>query len=302
MLNQVKRNYVRQKSKIIFIHNRPMDYRLPLFKILKDTFKDDVEFWFYRDVDKAFPGRYFSHFDIKISLFSRKLHRQISISSIWALIREHKSKIVVLNGANANYELPFFFLILKLMRKKIIFWTETWDWGEMGLELNLFFKFNNFIAKHSEIVLYPGNKVKEVYNALKIPVSKHIFMPNASRNSDRVDQRFINEIVQPTQGKTHIVYLARIIPRKGLNYLIEAMKLLPPERYELIIGGAAESLVYEKECREIAKNRSNIRFIGDVKKLHMNTVLSIADVYVYPSVNMSGMAEPWGLSLNEASH
>lgn len=277
-----------------------MDYRLPLFKILKNTFKNDIVFWFYRDVDKAFQGRYFSHFDIKISLFSRKLHRQFSLSSIWALIRENESKIVVLNGANANYELPFFSLILKLRRKKIIFWTETWDWGEMGCELNLFFKLNNFIAKRSDIVLYPGKKVNELYNSLKILDSKQIFMPNASENYDRVDQEYIDEIVKPTQGKIHIVYLARIIPRKGLNYLIEAIKLLPSYTYELIIGGGTESFRYEKECREIAENCSNIRFVGDVKKQHVNTVLSIADVYVYPSVNMDGMAEPWGLSLNEA--
>ncbi len=287
------------RSRVIFLHNRAMDYRVPLFEKLSRTLPDELEFWFYHGGKRLFPGRYFSAVNLQLRLFSRRRVCQFSFSCVGALMMARSTRVLVLNGAGSNYELPFFYAAARHRGMKIAFWTETWDWGRTNWETSLFLKIMRWIAKRADLVLYPGQKVRELYDQCGIPSSKQLFIPNASTNSGGIDQSYIDECLQPAPGKTHIVYLGRIEPRKGLHLLIEAAKLLDPAKYQLLVGGSG-SPNYETECRALAGNSSHIRFCGAVIKECVRSFLSVADVYVYPSFNINGMAEPWGLTMNEA--
>jgi len=83
----------------------------------------------------------------------------------------------------------------------------------------------------------------------------------------------------PTNKKI-ILFLGRLIPVKGLKYLIDAMKNL--REIELKIIGWGE---LEKEYKNYAKSKKvdNVEFIGPVFKEDKLPYLSASDIFILPS-------------------
>lgn len=273
--------------KILFLHNKAISYRIPLFTRLRETFGDAIEFWFYNEEERPFPGRYFAFWGKRIPF---------SFSCITALLFEKNYELVVLAGAHV-YELFFFLAILKMRRKKIVFWTETWQWKPMSIMNCFFLKLISFAARYADVVIYPGGKVHDFYASLNIPETKQIFAPNASATQVHTVSR-LQTLLRPSPKKT-VVYLGRIIERKGLNDLIAAFQCLEQGVYRLLIGGSGDA-TYTARCKKAAAHSAHIHFLGNITTVEVGALLNAADVFVYPSLNVRGVAEPWGLAINEA--
>jgi glycosyltransferase involved in cell wall biosynthesis len=273
-----------RKNKILFIHNKAINYRISLFQILKKHFKENIEFWFYGESkQKEFPGKYFSFIRFKINF---------SFSCVWNLLRTNHYDIVILSGSH-SYELPFLFLILKIKKTPIIFWTETWNWKPMNLKNKFFLKIISKIAQNSDLVIYPGKKVKELYDSIGISSEKQIFAPNSSKLEEEIDLKYI-EYLNLSKKKYNIGFAARNLPMKGLKYLIEAFIELPRNKYSLIIGSD------DKILKEKFKKNKSIKFIGYIPREKLFSFFYSIDLFVYPSINLNGMSEAWGLTINES--
>jgi glycosyltransferase involved in cell wall biosynthesis len=94
-----------------------------------------------------------------------------------------------------------------------------------------------------------------------------------------------------------VLFVGRLIPRKGLNYLIEAAKQVVKENKETLFvivgdGPLRRSLVSAVEQANLA---GNFAFLGDVDEQELPAVYRCADIFVLPSTQ-----EGQGIALLEA--
>ncbi|MBE5773219.1 MAG: glycosyltransferase family 4 protein [Clostridiales bacterium] len=93
----------------------------------------------------------------------------------------------------------------------------------------------------------------------------------------------------------YILYLGRIVPEKGVHYLIEAFRGLDTDKKLVIAGGASDSDEYFESVRKMAAGDGRIVFTDFVQGAVLEELYSNAYIYVLPS-EIEGMP----LSLLEA--
>ena len=94
---------------------------------------------------------------------------------------------------------------------------------------------------------------------------------------------------------SYFLFLGRIVPEKGIHYLIDAFKDVKTEKKLVIAGGASDTDDYMQELKNLAKDDKRILFAGFVQGVTLDELYSNAYVYVLPS-DLEGMP----LSLLEA--
>ena len=93
----------------------------------------------------------------------------------------------------------------------------------------------------------------------------------------------------------YILYLGRLVPEKGLRYLIDAFKNVKTNKKLVIAGGSSDTDNFAKELRKLSKSDGRIIFTGFVQGDLLDELYSNAYIYVLPS-DLEGMP----LSLLEA--
>lgn len=121
-----------------------------------------------------------------------------------------------------------------------------------------------------------------------------VFIPNGVtkpeiREASRITEQF------GLEKDSYILFLGRLVPEKGIHYLIEAYKNLRTDKKLVIAGGISDSGEYGEHLKELAGNHPNILFTGFVQGRVLEELYSNAYVYVLPS-DLEGMP----LSLLEA--
>ena len=87
---------------------------------------------------------------------------------------------------------------------------------------------------------------------------------------------------------SYLLYLGRLVPEKGVHYLIEAYKRLDTGKKLVIAGGSSHSCRYEKNLHQLAEGNSNIIFTGFIKGMLLEELLCNACIYILPS-DVEGM-------------
>lgn len=116
---------------------------------------------------------------------------------------------------------------------------------------------------------------------------KTVFIPNGVTRPNVIEA---NEI-QKTYGiqkDEYILYLGRLVPEKGIRYLIEAYKQIRTDKKLVIAGGSADSGAYEQELKKLAADDQRIVFTGFVQEQVLEELYSNAYIYVLPS-DLEGM-------------
>ena len=142
----------------------------------------------------------------------------------------------------------------------------------------------------SIIVLSEGVKqyFKDTYNR------ETIFIPNGvNRPEIKKADMITNELSLKKDG--YILYLGRLVPEKGIDYLIDAYNLLDTDKKLVIAGGSSDTDEYAATLREKASGNKNIIFTGFVQGQMLEELYSNAYIYCLPS-ELEGMP----LSLLEA--
>ena len=93
----------------------------------------------------------------------------------------------------------------------------------------------------------------------------------------------------------YILFLGRLVPEKGIKYLIEAFSKVQTDKKLVIAGGTSDSIAYKTEIKSMAKTDERVLFTGFVQGELLEELYSNAYVYVLPS-DLEGMP----LSLLEA--
>lgn len=93
----------------------------------------------------------------------------------------------------------------------------------------------------------------------------------------------------------YILFLARLVPEKGLNYLIQAYRHVWTDKKLVIAGGTSDTDQFVKELKALAAGDDRILFTGFVRGQMLEELYSNAYLYTLPS-DLEGMP----LSLLEA--
>lgn len=93
----------------------------------------------------------------------------------------------------------------------------------------------------------------------------------------------------------YILFLGRIVPEKGIHYLVEAFRDVKTDKKLVIAGGLSDSGTYGEEVKAMAAKDDRVLFTGFVQGRVLEELYSNAYVYVLPS-DVEGMP----LSLLEA--
>lgn len=120
------------------------------------------------------------------------------------------------------------------------------------------------------------------------------FIPNGVnrpkiREADLIKKKFRLE------KDGYILFLGRLVPEKGLRYLIEAYKNIKTDKKLVIAGGTSDTDAFAYELKEMAKSDRRIIFTGFIQGETLDELFSNAYVYTLPS-DLEGMP----LSLLEA--
>jgi glycosyltransferase involved in cell wall biosynthesis len=158
------------------------------------------------------------------------------------------------------------------------------------------------MIRRSDAVVVPGTKAKEFFLCCGADPKKIFVAPDASGMIINESAVLQNETLKEElgiEGKRIVLYLGRLIERKGVAILIKAFAKLQEKTKDsvLVIAGEGEERKrLENLCLEL--NVKNVLFVGYVDENSKSLYYSIADVFVLPSIAHSG--EVWDLVLNEA--
>ena len=192
---------------------------------------------------------------------------------------------------------PCYFLNLLPRKKKrpgtkVVVTIHGLDWqrGKWGgFATKILKKGEKKAVKYADeiIVLSKNNKgyFREEYHR----TTKYI--PNGIKKPELHDPEIIKEKFGLTKD-SYILFLARIVPEKGLDYLIDAWKLVKQQintdKKLVVAGGASHSSEYFENIMAKIKSDDSIIATGFVEGQMLQELYSNAYLYVLPS-DIEGM-------------
>lgn len=113
------------------------------------------------------------------------------------------------------------------------------------------------------------------------------FIPNGVNRPEIRDAKLIKEQFD-LEKDDYILFLGRLVPEKGLRYLIEAFKQVKTDKKLVIAGGSSDTDEFANELKAAAKDDSRIIFTGFVQGQMLDELYSNTYVYTLPS-DLEGM-------------
>lgn len=121
-----------------------------------------------------------------------------------------------------------------------------------------------------------------------------VFIPNGVTKPEIREAQLITE-QYGLKKDDYILFLGRLVPEKGVAYLIDAFKNVRTYKKLVIAGGSSDTAAFTQELKDRAAGDARILFTGFVQGRMLEELYSNAYVYVLPS-DLEGMP----LSLLEA--
>lgn len=184
----------------------------------------------------------------------------------------------------------------KLLGKRVVVTVHGLDWQRAKWKGGFGSKYIHAGEKMAvrfadEIIVLSRN----VQNYFKTAYNRNtVWIPNGvSKPEYRCPDLITNQWGLERDG--YILFLGRLVPEKGIHYLIEAFQNCKTDKTLVIAGGASDSEEYRQRLKEMAGEDPAIVFTGFVQGRALEELYSNAYLYVLPS-DVEGMP----LSLLEA--
>lgn len=201
------------------------------------------------------------------------------------------------NVVHIHAEGPAFFSWLpKLLGKRVIVTVHGLDWQREKWKSGFGSKFikqgeKNAVKYADEIIVLS----KGVHDYFRNQYGRETrFIPNGVNRPEIRKAELITDKFGLTKD-SYILFLGRLVPEKGIRYLVEAFKNVKTEKKLIIAGGSSDTDSFMKELKELAKDDKRIIFTGFVQGQMLEELYSNAYIYTLPS-DLEGMP----LSLLEA--
>lgn len=175
------------------------------------------------------------------------------------------------------------------LKRKIVVTVHGLDWqrAKWGNFASFVIKFGErMAAKYADEVIVLSENVKqyfkETYNR------ETIYIPNGITRPAPQGQTVIGE-KYGLKKDGYFLFLARIVPEKGLHYLIEAFSELETDKKLVIAGGSSQAYGYMEQIHRMAAEDERILMTDFVQGQVLEELYANAYAFVLPS-DVEGMA------------
>ncbi len=242
--------------------------------------------------DEQYKGIYRGVRILTIPTFEKKSLNAV-VYSFFAALRALFGRYNVIHfhaeGPCAMIPIPHFFGIRTVATIHGLDWQRA-KWGGFATRFLLFGE--KMAAKYADEIIVLSENVKkyfkDTYGRDTVYIPNGINRPE-KREADIIKSKF------GLEKDSYFLFLARLVPEKGVHYLLEAFDNLDTDKKLVIAGGSSHSDEYMEEVTELASKNSNVIMTGFVQGQELEELYSNAYVYVLPS-DIEGMP----LSLLEA--
>lgn len=266
--------------KVLFVTNRCPLYRLPVFEGLSKSHR-----MFFIFTQEPFKG---------MDCFGNLSYR-ICTNRLFLILMILKADFdVIITNFPLWSSLPTF-LIMKLRRKRVIFWVEEWC-EPVKTVRKLSMPFLHYMARHCNAVVVSGIAARNHIINYSASLQKIFLSPNSSYVESP------SSVKLPIKtGEFIILYLGRLVKYKGANYLIRAFSMLEKthKNVKLIIAGRGDFKHYLESLSQQLRVK-NITFTDVPSDIEKSYYYNLCDLFVLPSIWQPAFCEAWGLVLNEA--
>ena len=185
--------------------------------------------------------------------------------------------------------------IPRFLGKKVIVTVHGLDWAraKWGRFATNYIKFGEKQAvRNADEIIVLSRAVqkyfKDTYNRATVYIPNGITKPKLA-SALNISEKW------NLKKDSYVLYLGRIVPEKGIHYLIKAWESLSTDKTLVIAGGSSDSDSYFQELKKETQHLTNVLFTGFVQGTLLEELYSNAYLYVLPS-ELEGMP----LSLLEA--
>ncbi len=189
-----------------------------------------------------------------------------------------------------------FMWLARLFGKRCIVTVHGLDWQREKWKSGFGSKFirlgERMAVKHAHEIIVLSEGVKNYFFNARARETR--FIPNGVSLPEVRPAEYITE-QYGLKKDDYILFLGRIVPEKGLRYLIEAFKQVKTDKKLVIAGGSSDTAEFLEEVHALAAGDDRILFTGFVSGRPLEELYSNAYIYTLPS-DLEGMP----LSLLEA--
>ena len=177
----------------------------------------------------------------------------------------------------------------RLFRIPVVATIHGLDWqrSKWGGFASAVLKFGErMAAHHANDMIVLSKNMQEYFR--KTYGRETLFIPNGInrpviKEAEKIGEKY------GLEKDSYILFLARIVPEKGLHYLIEAFSKIETEKKLVIAGGISHSQEYMDKIRSMASKDARIIMTDFVQGQVLEELCSNAYVFVLPS-DVEGMA------------
>ena len=240
-----------------------------------------------------FPG-YTVHFAHRI------LGKSFSLGMILQMVfMIGQADVVHLTGVYSPPTMPTL-LFCRIFKKPLV-WSprgailEAFEWKNARRRVlkRIWDKLCNILIKQGNIVMHVTSAEKERSSLARLPKARAINI----KNGVQVPKDLPMRKWQPN-GKTRLLFIGRIHPKKGIENLLEAMKILENADVDLRIYGTGDEKyinVLKQQAHTLGLLKKSVFFMGHVESVAKERAFLNADICVVPS-----HSENFGIVIAEA--
>lgn len=189
---------------------------------------------------------------------------------------------------HAHVPNPVLFMILFLLKKSqklIVHWHS--DVINQKISYYLYKPFEWLLLKRADVIIVGTEEYFSRSKPLQNFADKVRFIPYATKAPDQLPTK------KEKKDQIEVVCVGRLVPYKGLKYLVEAATHLPADVHIKIVGDGPDRVLLQSMISDL--NLKNVSILPSVDDL--SPILSSADIFCLPSISR---AESFGISLIEA--
>ena len=140
-------------------------------------------------------------------------------------------------------------------------------------------------VRHAHSIIVLSNGVRDYFREKY--GRETVLIPNGI---DKAEIRPACEITKQfgLASREYILFLGRLVPEKGIHYLIEAYRMLRTDKKLVIVGGTSDTDDYVRQLHAMSGDTSSIIYTGFQQGLVAEELYSNAYIYVLPS-DLEGM-------------
>ena len=180
----------------------------------------------------------------------------------------------------------FFAWLPKMLGKRVVVTVHGIDWQREKWQSGFGSKFirqgEKNAVKYADEVIVLSKGVQKYF--MDTYGRETHFIPNGVNRPQIREANLITEKFE-LKKDSYILFLGRLVPEKGIRYLVEAFKNVKTDKKLVIAGGSSDTDSFMEELKELAKGDNRILFTGFVQGAMLDELYSNKDmnkfVFIY---------------------